>query len=63
MGPRAGLDRCRKSRSRRDSIAGPSNLVASLYNPLRYPALTALTALTGLTALTVSLARGTAFLF
>ena len=26
MGPRAGLDRCRKSRPYRDSIPGPSNL-------------------------------------
>ena len=31
VGPRAGLDRCGKSRPHRDSIPGPSSPVASRY--------------------------------
>ena len=37
VGPRAGLDRCGKSRSHRDLILGPSNPSQSLYW-LSYPA-------------------------
>ena len=36
MGPRAGLDRCAKSRPYGDSIPGPSESVASSYTGPKY---------------------------